>query len=132
MIQIKEQILSTHDPQIALRTFHQSFENSVKICGVNDMVLMLRKNLKFMLRREVSILSISSFYSSSSGGTYHSCGGSLVAPDIVLSAAHCYKEYRGAPIVIIGDHDFDNPNDGGEQFDSEVLSIHPNWDKRLI
>ena len=71
-------------------------------------------------------------YSSSSGGTYHSCGGSLVAPDIVLSAAHCYKEYRGAPIVIIGDHDFDNPNDGGEQFDSEVLSIHPNWDKRLI
>ncbi len=71
-------------------------------------------------------------YRSSGGGTYHSCGGSLVASDIILSAAHCYKEYRGPPIVIIGDHDFNNPNDGGEQFNSEVLSVHPNWDERLI
>ena len=61
MIQIKEQIMSTNDPQIALRTFHQSFENSVKIYGVNNIVLALTRNLKFMLRREMSILTISSF-----------------------------------------------------------------------
>ena len=63
---------------------------------------------------------------------WHICTGSLIAPDIILSAAHCYNKTSGLPHAIIGDHDFNDPNDGGEQFDLELLSIHHTWDTRLI
>ncbi len=67
-----------------------------------------------------------------SRGSWHVCTGSLIAPDIILSAAHCYNKTSRLPHAIIGDHDFNDPNDGGEKFDLELLSFHHTWDTRLI
>lgn len=66
---------------------------------------------------------------SSKKGFYHVCGGSLIAPDIVLSAAHCYDE---AKQVQIGRLDYT------EEFQDSAVSTfniinkrkHPNFNQK--
>jgi secreted trypsin-like serine protease len=62
----------------------------------------------------------------------HTCGGSLIAPDIVLSAAHCYEASWGNPKVVVGDHDLTSSDDAGEEFDAKVLAIHPEYSSFFI
>lgn len=57
----------------------------------------------------------------------HVCGASLIAPDIVLSAAHCYESSWGTPQVVIGDYDLSDNSYSTEVFDVELLAIHPDW-----
>ena len=72
-------------------------------------------------------------YSLSAAGYKHTCGGALIAKDIILTAAHCYKQsYNHLPRVIVGDHNLINSNDGGEQFVTRQLISHPEWDRRLL
>ena len=72
-------------------------------------------------------------YALSAAGYKHTCGGVLIAKDVILSAAHCYKQsYGHLPKVIVGDHNLANSNDGGEQFNTRQLINHPEWDRRLL
>jgi trypsin len=60
----------------------------------------------------------------------HMCGGSLVAPDVILTAGHCMAESVGS--IQIGRYDFSNPSDTYETMTVSSKESHPSFDRQYL
>ena len=59
------------------------------------------------------------------------CGGSLIAPGVVLSAAHCAGNYVGSS-VIVGGYQSGQVTGNAEQVNVLEEAIHPNYSSSTL
>ena len=58
----------------------------------------------------------------------HTCAVTLIAPDVVLSAAHCAETILTGSTVVMGQPDFLVNNDDMEAIAIENMLLHPDYE----
>jgi trypsin len=60
--------------------------------------------------------------------TFHFCGASLIAPDVVLSAAHCQDGFGFSQRnVVVNPHRLNNPIAASQTFHVQQMIVHPDY-----